>query len=64
MISSNQKKTVTLWAKMRIDKFVDKEISSYTQVKQEHFQSAIDQFAIQMKWIKKYINFTMEDKQK
>lgn len=55
--------TITRWVKARINELVDKEMGSSTQVEQDDFKTAVEQFAIRMNTVQDELESAVKDKQ-
>lgn len=55
--------TVTRWVKARIDELVEEEMGSGTQVEQDDFKAAVEQFASRMNSVQKNLDSAVKDKQ-
>lgn len=54
---------ITRWVKARIDELVDEEMGSGTQVEQDNFKAAVEQFAIRMNTVQDKLESAIKDKQ-
>ena len=54
--------TVTRWVKARIDELVEEEMGSGTQVEQDDFKAAVEQFAGRMETVQKDLDEQVKDK--
>lgn len=53
---------MTRWVKARIDKLVEEEMGSGTQVEQDNFKAAVEQFARRMENVQKDLDEQVKDK--
>lgn len=59
----NPAQTVTRWVKSQINKLVEEELGSGTEVEKDDFKTAVEQFATRMKMVAQEINDSVKSRQ-